>query len=100
MLVPAAAAATVGAAVAVVLGMPSVELMTGFGFPEFGTVLLVLRQVFPPAVAVVAVAPVILAREVTHGASPEGAAASGIVIPIMLVAAIGAWLWKRRLEVA
>ena len=100
MLLPAAAAATAGASVAVVLGMPSVEVMTGFGFPEFGAVLLVLRQVFPPAVAVVAVAPVVLAREVTHGTSPEAAAAAGIVVPIVIVAAIGTWLWFRRLEVA
>ncbi len=98
--VPAAFAATVGGAASVVLGTPSASVLTfgsEMGLPEIGTLLVILRQTFPPALAILAVVPVAVAQSTTKG-SPETAAANLLLIPILAAVGVAVWLSTRRLE--
>jgi hypothetical protein len=99
ILVPAALGATAGAAAAVVLGTPSANLLamgSQMGFPEISTILVLLRQIFPPALAIVAVAPVAVAQGATTNALAAGAAAA--VLPMVAVAGVVVWIHSRRLS--
>jgi hypothetical protein len=99
ILIPAALGATAGAAAAVVLGTPSANLLamgSQMGFPEISTILVLLRQIFPPALAIVAVAPVAVAQGATTNALAAGAAAT--VLPMVAVAGVVAWIHTRKLS--
>ncbi len=99
ILVPAAAAATVGAAAAVVLGTPSATLLafgSQMGFPEISTILVLLRQTFPPAIAILAVAPVAIAQGATKDALAAGAAA--VALPLVAVVGVVIWIHSRKLR--
>jgi hypothetical protein len=100
VIVPGALAATVGGAVSVVLGSPSANLLalgSEMGLPEFGTLLVILRQTFPTALAVLAVVPVAIAQDTTTG-SPIAAAAIALAAP--MVAALGLAIWLRTRKLA
>jgi hypothetical protein len=99
ILVPAALGATVGAAAAVVLGTPSANLLamgSQMGFPEISTILVLLRQIFPPALAIAAVVPVAVAQGATTNALAAGAAAA--VLPMVAVIGVIAWIHTRKLS--
>jgi len=101
VLLPAALAATAGAAAAVVLGAPSATLQTfgsQMGLPELSMMLVLLRQVFPPAMAVLAVAPVAVAERTGSGA--VAAAAGALVVPVLAVAGVVVWIGTRKLRTA
>jgi hypothetical protein len=99
VLVPGALAATAAAATSVVLGMPSTNVRSfgsELGLPEIGTLLVILRQLLPPAIAILAVAPVAVAEGTTHG-SPAAGAAATLAVPLLAVAGVVAWLQTRKL---
>ena len=99
VLVPGALGATVGAAAAVVLGTPSANLQafgSEMGFPEVGTLLIILRQTFPPGLAVLAVVPVAVAEGTTQG-SPAGIAAATLAAPLLAVIGVAIWIRTRKL---
>jgi hypothetical protein len=100
VVIPGALAATVGGATSVVLGTPSANLLalgSEMGLPEFGTLLVILRQTFPTALAVLAVVPVAIAQDTTTG-SPIAAAAIALAAP--MVAALGLAIWLRTRKLA
>jgi hypothetical protein len=85
MVVPAAATAAGGAAVAVVLGARAPGALD-FSFPEFASIGLVLRTAIPPAIAIAGIAPVLAARQaMQHGGSAVGAA-GGAALGALIVA--------------
>ena len=97
VLLPAALAGTAGAATSVVLGAPTPTLFLDFGFPEFGTLWLILRQVLAPAVAIAAFVPVVVAHDaVVSGDSPSAAAMSAILLPLAFVGAASIFLRSRK----
>jgi hypothetical protein len=99
VVVPGALAATVGGAVSVVLGTPSANLLalgSEMGLPEFGTLLVILRQTFPTALAILAVVPVVIAQDPSNG-SPITVAAIGLVAPMLASLGLAIWLRTRTL---
>jgi hypothetical protein len=97
VVVPAALAGAAGAAVSVVLGAPSPTMFLEFGFPEFMTLWLIVRQVLAPLVVVAAFAPVAVAHDAwARGDSAATAALTATVLPLAFVAAASVWLRSRR----
>ena len=99
VLIPAALAAAVGAAAAVVLGTPSANLLafgSQMGFPELSTILVLLRQTFPPAMAILAVAPVAIAEGTTKDALAT--AAGALAVPLLAVVGVAFWIHSRKLR--
>jgi hypothetical protein len=97
VLLPAALAGATGAATSVVLGAPTPTLFLDFGFPEFATLWLILRQVLAPAVVVAAFVPVVVAHDaLTSGDSPSGAAMSAILLPLVFIGAASIFLRSRK----
>jgi hypothetical protein len=97
--VPVAVAGAVAAALSVVLGAPSPTMFLEFGFPEFTTLWLIVRQVLAPLLVVLAFTPVAVAADAAstpHGNSPVGAALATLVIPVGMIAAAMAWLRSRK----
>ena len=90
----AATSASVAAATMIVLGAPRPDAMFMLGFPEIGSFVIALRQLFPVALVVAAVAPVAIADQ-THGyrVDPVLFAAVGVVA---LSGALLFWLRSRR----
>lgn len=96
-VVPVAIAAAAAAAFAVVLGAPKVGGSMTMSFPEAATIGLIFRQVFPPLLVALAVAPVIAAREaVQEHADPIGIAALATVPALLIAAAVIAFLRTRK----
>ncbi len=96
-IVPVAFAAAAAAAFAVVLGAPSVGSGLTLSFPEAATIGLILRQVFPPFLAALAIAPVIAAREAVHQhGDPIAIAALAAVPSLVIAAAVVAFLRTRK----
>ena len=92
----AAATASVAAAAMIVLGSPRPDAMFMLGFPEIGSFIIALRQMFPIALVVAAVAPVAIADEGhTYRVEPVILTALGV---IAAVGAVAYWLRSRRLE--
>jgi hypothetical protein len=99
VVIPGALAATVGGAVSVVLGTPSANLLalgSEMGLPEFGTLLVILRQTFPTALAVLAVVPVVIAQDPSNG-RPITVAAIALVAPVLASLGLAIWLRTRKL---
>jgi hypothetical protein len=94
---PVAVAGAVAGAFSIVLGAPTPTLFLEFGFPEFATLWLILRQVLAPLVVVVAFVPAALAADAstTRGASVVGAAVVGVALPVGAIVAVTAWLRSR-----
>ena len=66
-------------------------------FPEGATIGLILRQVFPPFLAALAVAPVIAAREAVHEhADPIAIAALAAVPALVIAGCVVAYLRTRK----
>lgn len=96
-VVPVAFATASAAAFAVVLGAPKLGSGLTLTFPEGATVGLILRQVFPPFLAALAVAPVIAAREAVHEHSDPIAIAALAAVPALVIAGcILAYLRTRK----
>jgi hypothetical protein len=96
--IPVAAAGAVAAALSVVLGAPTPTLFLDFGFPEFTTLWLIIRQVLAPLVVITAFVPAALAAHAstTRGGSAIGAAAGAILLPVVFIGAALAWLRSRK----
>ncbi len=94
---PAALAGAAGAAVSIVLGAPSPTMFLEFGFPEFSTLWLILRQVLAPLVVVGAFMPVAVAHDAwASGDSASAAALTATVLPMAFIATASIWLRSRR----
>jgi hypothetical protein len=91
-------AASIGAALTLVLGAPPADAMFRYGLPELATVVVAVRQLFPVAITVGALVPVaILSHEQTENlglAVTVGLGVVGVVIAVFI------WLRSRRLELA
>lgn len=85
-VVPVAFATAAAAAFAVVLGAPKLGSGLTLTFPEGATIGLILRQVFPPFLAALAVAPVIAAREAVHQHGDPIAIAALAALPAIVIA--------------
>jgi hypothetical protein len=85
-IVPVAFAAAAAAAFAVVLGAPKVGGAMTMSFPEAATIGLIFRQVFPPLLVAIAVAPVIGAREAVHQHGDPFQVALLAAIPALVIA--------------
>jgi len=97
MLITVVAAPVAGAALSVVAGAPRPLPDLQLAFPEMATLLTILRQAFPPFLAVAAVAPVVAARVALRHGAPAGTAAAVAVVAVLLVAAmVAAWIASRR----
>ena len=98
VLVPVALAGAIGAATSVVWGAPSPTLYLDLPLPpEIGLLLLIARQVIPPAIAITAMVPVAVAHDaLTSGGSVVGAALSATLLPIGVVALASRWLRSRK----
>jgi Family of unknown function (DUF6297) len=97
VLVPVALLGAVAAATSVVIGAPPPTMFLDFGFPEFMTVWLVLRQTIAPLLVTAAFVPVALAHDAwERGSSPSGAAVTGSIIPLSFAAVASMWLRSRR----
>jgi hypothetical protein len=99
VLVPAAIAATAGAAAAVVLGTPSANLLafgSQLGFPEISMLLVLLRQTFPPALAILGVVPIAIAEGSATGA--VSAAAGALALPLLAAAGVIVWIHRQELR--
>ena len=81
-----------------VLGAPSPTLFLDFGFPEFTTLWLIIRQVLAPLVVVTAFVPAAMAAHATttKDGSPIGTALVAIVLPLTILGAASAWLRSRK----
>jgi hypothetical protein len=96
-VVPVAFATACAAAFAVVLGAPKLGMGLAMSFPEGATIGLILRQVFPPFLAALAVAPVIAAREaVQEHADPIAIAALATVPAILIASCVLGYLRSRK----
>jgi hypothetical protein len=96
-IVPVAFAAAAAAAFAVVLGAPKVGGAMTMSFPEAATIGLIFRQVFPPLLVALAIAPVIGAREAVHQHGDPFEVALLSTIPALLIAAaVVAFLRTRK----
>ena len=92
----AAATASVAAATMIVLGAPRPDAMFMLGFPEIGSFIIAVRQLFPVALVVGAVVPVAIADEGhTYRVEPVILTALGV---IAVIGAVAYWLRSRRLE--
>lgn len=87
-IVPVAFAAASAAAFAVVLGAPKVGSGLTMSFPEAATIGLIFRQVFPPLLVALAIAPVIGAREAVHQHGDPIQVAALAAIPALVIAAV------------
>jgi hypothetical protein len=85
-IVPVAFAAAAAAAFAVVLGAPKVGGAMTMSFPEAATIGLIFRQVFPPLLVAIAIAPVIGAREAVHQHGDPFQVALLAAIPALVIA--------------
>lgn len=96
-IVPVALAAASAAAFAVVLGAPNLASGLQLSFPEAATIGLILRQVFPPALVAVAVAPVVAAREAVlqHG-DPFGVSVLAALPALVISIGVISFLRSRR----
>lgn len=96
MLVGVVAAPVAGAALSVLAGAPQPHPDLQLSFPEMATLLTIVRQAFPPFLAVAALAPVVAARVALRHGSPPGTAAIAAVVPVLaLVAAVAVWIGAR-----
>ncbi len=86
-IVPVAFAAAAAAAFAVILGAPKVGGAITMSFPEAATIGLIFRQVFPPLLVAIAIAPVIGAREAVHQHGDPFQVALLSAIPALVIAA-------------
>jgi hypothetical protein len=84
--VPVAFAAAAAAAFAVVLGAPKVGGAMTMSFPEAATIGLIFRQVFPPLLVAIAIAPVVGAREAVHQHGDPFQVALLAAIPALVIA--------------
>ena len=97
VLVPVAVAGTLGAALSVVLGAPSPTLFLEFGFPEFTTLFLIIRQTVAPLVVVAAFVPAAMAAHAaTTGKSATGTAFLALLIPLFVLVAASSYLRSRK----
>jgi hypothetical protein len=73
-------------------------LFLEFGFPEFTTLFLILRQVIAPLVVISAFVPVAVAahESTTRGGSTVGAALETVALPLVIVGAALAFLRSRK----
>jgi hypothetical protein len=95
LLIPAAVAAAVGAGASLVLGVPKPETELAFAsLPELGPLILILGQVLPPAIAVVAFVP--LAIDHTGADGGVSAAVSFLPVIALVVLAAGAFVRARK----
>jgi hypothetical protein len=96
-IVPVAFAAAAAAAFAVVLGAPKAGGAMTMTFPEAATIGLIFRQVFPPLLVALAIAPVIGAREAAHQHGDPFQVALLAAIPALVIAAgVVAFLRTRK----
>jgi hypothetical protein len=97
-VVPAALGSVAGAATSVLSGLPQVSAGDAWSLvpPEVAGMRIVVRAVWPPALAVLGTLPVLAARAATENgrpaASAAGAAAVGVVVAFVLV---GSWVRSR-----
>jgi hypothetical protein len=96
MIVPVAIVAAVAAAAALVLGAPSAETTLGFGFGDLGPMVLIARQVFPPVLVILSLAPVAIAQ----GDAKDAAGSALGLVPIVVIVAIGLCMWLRTRKLA
>jgi hypothetical protein len=96
--IPVALAGAVAGALSVVLGAPSPTLFLDFGFPEFTTLWLIIRQVLAPLVVVTAFVPAAMAAHAstTKDGSTVATALVAIVLPLTILGAASAWLRSRK----
>ena len=96
-LVPVGVAVAAAAALSVVLGAPNLAGGLQMSFPEAATIGLILRQVFPPLLCAIAVAPVLAAREAVHQHGDPIQIALLATIPALVISgAVVAFLRTRR----
>jgi hypothetical protein len=97
-VVPAALGSVAGAATSVLSGLPQVSAGDAWSLvpPEVAGMRIVVRAVWPPALAVLGTLPVLAARAAAENgrpaASAAGAAAVGVVVVFVLV---GSWVRSR-----
>ncbi len=95
LAVPVATAATVGAAASTAQGRAELSATTAV-LPEAAGTALVVRNVWPPALAVLSLTPVLSARSTAaQGSAVAPVAAAGTVLSLVLTVAAVAWLWRR-----
>jgi hypothetical protein len=96
VLVPVALLGAVAAAVSVMVGAPPPTLFLDFGFPELGTLWLILRQVIAPLLVTAAFVPVAVAHDAwLKGDSASGAAVAAAFGSLALAFAASLWLRSR-----
>jgi hypothetical protein len=97
VVVPVALVGAVAAAVSVVMGAPPPTLFLDIGFPEFGTVWLIVRAVLAPVLVMAAFIPIAVAHDAwIEGKSVAVAAVTAVVLPLSLAAVASIWLRSRN----
>ena len=95
LLAPVAVTAVVAAAASTAQGRTRLKDST-LAFPEAAGMALLTRNLWPPALVIVSLAPVLAARAAAgRGLAPAPAAAGFAVLSLVLTAAALAWLWRR-----
>jgi hypothetical protein len=95
VLVPVALAMSVSAGVTLALGSPSTATFLSFGLSDLGPMLLVARQTFPPALVILALAPIAIAQRTS--ANQIGSAVGFIPVVLVTLLGVGTWLRSRAL---
>jgi hypothetical protein len=95
VLVPVAVAMSVSAGAALALGAPSTATFLSFGLSDLGPLLLVARQTFPPALVILALAPIAIAER--SSANQIGSAVAFIPVVLVTLLGVGTWLRSRAL---
>lgn len=95
MVVPAAVAAVTGAAASTAMGTAEPKGSSDM-FPEAAGTSLILRAVWPAALVIISLLPLLAARSAAaDGLAPAPAAAGALLGPILLTVGAMAWLWRR-----